>query len=340
MNGQIVSSGVSSHTGLSATPERWVYTDVQKSPTSVVTFEDDHTSLGKSAKTCTNASARYKYSQFNDSIVYNPPPAEQKNSSTNRIQSNNHYIEQSIYTSKQQNNLQEQLGHHSYNSLVTSGKQSGLTEAHTSFVPAPVPVSLLRNPSLAPPPKFSERYIELVYARISSEGQSMKSGLPSLQLVNHSGTILARFSIASKLINKKWKQYFWIIYGTHQLYFFSSKQDFEEWLFNPFLSKRERDGLVKFGAEFKGNVRYGATSMKTKIYRDQGALHNFKLEKWLDNSASFAAAFANKKNENIQVFRTLITEMIKGADSGRGMPHDLGSRCWSTTSTVNLNTSW
>ena len=135
---------------------------------------------------------------------------------------------------------------------------------------------VLGDQRFSPPPRFSEEYLQLARTRTSDAYGGKKSEVPNFALVKHSGTLLARYSTLS-MVTKKWKQCFWIIYGTNQIYFFDSKDDFEEWMFNPFISAKQRSELVKLGVDFlndlkKNVVGHTATDVQVKDYTGQGMM--------------------------------------------------------------------
>lgn len=100
------------------------------------------------------------------------------------------------------------------------------------------------------------------------------SPLPNWDLVTHSGYILSRISFRTILI-KKWKQVFWISYGTSKVLFFRSKADFEDWVSNPYLTMTEREFLVKLAVDFvqdsykPGVNGYQVTPQKLKSYNTE-----------------------------------------------------------------------
>jgi hypothetical protein len=100
------------------------------------------------------------------------------------------------------------------------------------------------------------------------------SPLPDFEKVTHSGYVLSRISFRTILI-KKWKQTFWVSYGTNQVLFFRSSADFEDWVSNPYLSQAQRDFLVKLKVDFvedlyKQSVRgYQCTPQRLKNYNNQ-----------------------------------------------------------------------
>ncbi len=138
--------------------------------------------------------------------------------------------------------------------------------------------AILHDPTFAPPPKFPEN-LSVVKMRFFGDEKNLtvKSTLPSFEQVNHSGECMARFSLRSMII-KKWRQCFWIAYGDNQILFFRSKVDFEEWVSNPYLTKTERDKLVKLNVDFVNDLYkpsvngYNPTNIRAKSYNRNGTL--------------------------------------------------------------------
>jgi hypothetical protein len=128
--------------------------------------------------------------------------------------------------------------------------------------------SILDDKTFAPPPKYPKS-LQLVKSDPIFAVASSK--LPEFDMIKHSGDCLARFSLKSMVI-KKWRPTFWISYGPHQLLFFRSKSDFEEWVSNPILKKEERDKLVKLNVDFVNDlyvphvIGYKATALRMKGY--------------------------------------------------------------------------
>ncbi len=138
--------------------------------------------------------------------------------------------------------------------------------------------SILHNPAFSPPPPFPENLSVVKMRFFGDENAAVtKSTLPSFESIRHSGECMARFSMKSMII-KKWRPSFWITYGDHQVLFFRSRVDFEEWVSNPYLTKDNRDALVKLSVDFvndfyKPSVNgYNVTNIHTKAYNRDGAL--------------------------------------------------------------------
>ena len=152
------------------------------------------------------------------------------------------------------------------------------SSTHSSDFQAEYTGAILHDPTFAPPPKFPEN-LSVVKMRFFSDEKNLtvKSTLPSFEQVNHSGECMARFSLRSMII-KKWRQSFWIAYGDNQILFFRSKIDFEEWVSNPYLTKTERDALVKLNVDFVNDLYkpsvngYNTTNIRAKSYNRNGAL--------------------------------------------------------------------
>lgn len=136
---------------------------------------------------------------------------------------------------------------------------------------------VLHNPEFAPPPVPLDPKDKDLLGRFQfmAEKEADYRSLPNAKRVTHSGCLVSRISLKS-LLTKVWKPTFWITYGHNILIFFKSKSTFEEWLYNPYLSKDERANLIKLGIDFKRdrnlpNLRgYQATRIRTKYYKRGG----------------------------------------------------------------------
>ncbi len=132
--------------------------------------------------------------------------------------------------------------------------------------------SILDDLTFAPPPKMPGHFEQ---RRMFDERSTPH--MPSFSKVKHSGMLMARFSMKSQM-TKKLKQIFWIAYENHQVLFFRSKVDFEEWISNPYLSAEERNGLIKQLVNFYVDSKsddvkgYNVTPIENKTYKDQGLL--------------------------------------------------------------------
>lgn len=158
-----------------------------------------------------------------------------------------------------------------------------------------------RNADIAPPPKMKP-------GRRNAEQLSLKSGgvtsqLPNPNLIVHAGYVLSRISFRTVLM-RKWKQTFWIQYGPTMLLFFRSYSDYEDWLNNPYHSKKAREFLVKLRVDFISDLKkssvmgYQVTQVRRKPYGKNVMLH-FKLERWMDYGPTIAAAFAAREEEMV-----------------------------------------
>ena len=74
------------------------------------------------------------------------------------------------------------------------------------------------DPKFAPKPRPPEGLANAL--ALSQEAPASASPLPDFDMITHSGYTLARISFRTILI-KKWKQCFWVTYGTNQILFFS-----------------------------------------------------------------------------------------------------------------------
>lgn len=132
--------------------------------------------------------------------------------------------------------------------------------------------SILDDPKFAPkPPAVHGLANAHALAQHAPPGASP---LPDFDQVSHSGYVLARISFRTILI-KKWKQSFWVMYGSTKVLFFRSSADFEDWISNPYLSQAQRDFLVKLRIDFAGDLNkqgvrgYQVTPQRLKNYNNK-----------------------------------------------------------------------
>jgi len=181
--------------------------------------------------------------------------------------------------------------------------------------------SVLSDKSFAPPPPFPKSISLVKMQYLNTKVQEVASTLPDYSDVKHSGELLARFSLKSMLI-KKWRPTFWIAFGKHQILFFRSRSDFEEWVSNPFLRMDDRNALVKLTVDFKNDLYkpgiklygYGPTGIKTKGYSREGQMFHFKLERWYSYGPSVLAAFGGKNTYEVRALHRIIAEMVRKAE--------------------------
>jgi len=173
--------------------------------------------------------------------------------------------------------------------------------------------SPLEDSNFAPPPPRIQDLESIKL--ISQHAPPSASPLPDFHKVTHSGFVLSRISMKSILM-KQWKQVFWISYGTTKLLIFRSSADFEDWVSNPYLTKNQRQFLIKMEVDFindlqKVNVRgYQVTTIRSKTYQNK-LLNQFKLERWMDYGPTIAAAFASPIEKDVTNLRVIIAEMMK-----------------------------
>lgn len=106
-----------------------------------------------------------------------------------------------------------------------------------------------RKSNFAPPPDIPiPRDYGMSLFNISAEPDV--STQPMYEKITHSGSCLSRISNRTKIL-KVWKQVFWIIYEDRELLVFKSKEIFDEWLMNPYLSKNDRNAMVKLHVDFQ-----------------------------------------------------------------------------------------
>ncbi len=136
--------------------------------------------------------------------------------------------------------------------------------------------SLLDDNTFAPPPPLPTMD-KLVRFEFMAEREADKKTLPNFMNVKHSGKVLSRVSVLS-LISKSWKETFWIIYDESQLIFFRNERDYEDWLLNPYIDRKERDKKIKMKIDFQkdqnmnGSRGYQITKIRKKQYRKGGIM--------------------------------------------------------------------
>lgn len=106
-----------------------------------------------------------------------------------------------------------------------------------------------KNASLAPPPEMPMKRSYLS-TRFNATYTRDPASQPNYEKIKHSGKCLARISIRTKLL-RVWKSVFWIVYDNSEFLVFKSEQTFQEWLMNPYLTRDERDALVKLHINFQ-----------------------------------------------------------------------------------------
>lgn len=214
------------------------------------------------------------------------------------------------------------------NIIQTSGNEidnvSVLSKATAASKSKSKKLSPLDDPTFAPRPP---RIAGLENAKyIAHNAPADADALPDFEKVTHSGYTLARISFRSIVI-KKWKQIYWVTYGTSKILIFRSHADFEDWVANPYLTKNQRDFLVKLEVDFvddayKVNVRgYQITSIRCKNYQTQ-MLHQFKLERWMDYGPTIAAAFASTSQGDVNNLRVIMSEIMKRCPQDRQLAID------------------
>jgi hypothetical protein len=141
------------------------------------------------------------------------------------------------------------------------------------------------------------------------------SPLPKPELVKKSGWILSRISFRT-ILTKKWKQSYWVQYGSHTMLWFRTQQDFDDWLNNPYHNQAQRNFLIKLAVNFvhdlyKPNVRgYQVTQCRAKPYGNK-MVRQFKLERWMDYGPTIAAAFGSYDPHEADKLRAAIVECMK-----------------------------
>mmetsp|Transcript_2925 Transcript_2925/g.5280 ORF Transcript_2925/g.5280 Transcript_2925/m.5280 type:complete len:399 (-) Transcript_2925:173-1369(-) len=151
----------------------------------------------------------------------------------------------------------------------------------------------------------------------------MASPLPKAELVRKKGYVLSRISFRT-IVMKKWKQSFWIQYGSHTMLWFRNESDFDDWLNNPYHTQAQRNFLIKLAVNFvhdlyKPNVRgYQVTQCRTKPYGNK-VVRQFKLERWMDYGPTIAAAFGSYDPKEVDACREAIVECMKNTPLDNGI---------------------
>lgn len=186
---------------------------------------------------------------------------------------------------------------------------------------------ILGNANIAPPPEFpiEKDYTQSLFHVEETDRVDDNMPPPSFDLIQHSGYCLARISFRT-LLMKKWKQVFWICYGDidheHEnslsLLFFKTKEIFEDWIMNPHLNSSQREKMVKLRVDFNniaderlGVKGYQVSALKMKRYSSGGLLHQFKLDRWMDNGPSIAAAFGSESQKESEELHMIMREMAR-----------------------------
>jgi hypothetical protein len=79
------------------------------------------------------------------------------------------------------------------------------------------------------------------------------SPLPLPELIHATGPIMTRTSLRS-LVMKKWHPSYWMQYGMYELLIFRSKDHMDDWRYNPYHGKKQRDFLVKLHIGFMADM--------------------------------------------------------------------------------------
>lgn len=137
-------------------------------------------------------------------------------------------------------------------------------------------------------------------------------------------------------------------YNHRNLLIFRSKDHMNDWRYNPYHGKKQRDFLVKLHIDFLGdmggltdaaaaaagdegddsgnnNSHSNANSsngkdvlghrilpVKKKSYgRSEGEMYQFKLERWTNLGCSVLAAFASQEEDEVQILHDTISDILK-----------------------------
>jgi hypothetical protein len=148
------------------------------------------------------------------------------------------------------------------------------------------------------------------------------SPLPDAEAIIGSGHVLSRISLRT-IITKKWKQSYWVQYGSTQILLFRSVGDYQDWLTNPYHPPKVRDFLVKESIDFSEELQrsnvvgFQMTKPAMKSYeRGDPMMWHFKLEKWMDYGATIAAAFASPNPKELEEVRKACASCIRASRRG------------------------
>jgi len=116
-----------------------------------------------------------------------------------------------------------------------------------------------------------------------------------------------------------------MLYGTSKLLIFRSKSDADDWRYNPYHTKNERDFLVRLCIDFLNDCKiiqncrgYKISPLGHKSYgigrkKEQDLMYHFKLERCMDYGPVIAACFASQDKTEVESIRKVIIQCIKYA---------------------------
>ena len=122
------------------------------------------------------------------------------------------------------------------------------------------------------------------------------------------GECLARVS-ARTITFKVWKEIFWVFEQQNVVLLFRQRADYLDYHSNPFLSKQEREYLIKKKIKLEGNLR--CLPISRKKYRRQTQLYYFALEAVHDYGPIVVAKFGALQNDILEDLRLLINQRIQ-----------------------------
>lgn len=158
---------------------------------------------------------------------------------------------------------------------------------------------------------------------LAREAPPNASPLPKADLVKKRGYVLSRISFRT-IVMKKWKQSYWVQYGSHTMLWFRSQGDFDDWLNNPYHTQAQRNFLIKLAVNFvhdlyKPNVRgYQVTQCRVKPYGNK-MVRQFKLERWMDYGPTIAAAFGSFDPAEVDALREALVECMRNTPLDGGI---------------------
>jgi len=174
------------------------------------------------------------------------------------------------------------------------------------------------NNAVGPFSQNKEKKLTEMTKVLSRHAPSDASLVPVLP-VHQSGYILTRISFRT-LFFKRWKQCYWMHYGASQLLIFRSKEDADDWRFNPYLSKKVRSFLVRFRVDFENDRRvipdchgYSVGRPTRKAYGRgvENLIFQFKLERFMDFGRVIAACFGSHDEKEVISLHKLFNHLIQ-----------------------------
>ncbi|KAG7360425.1 hypothetical protein IV203_035524 [Nitzschia inconspicua] len=232
---------------------------------------------------------------------------------------NNNNNNNQSYNNDNQNNSYRNYSHDNQDPLEEQQQQAYLNNYNDRQLVPATQASSSTAITVRSPDEVRNKYSQA----LSQQAGPMASPLPKAELVRKKGYVLSRISFRT-IVMKKWKQSFWIQYGSHTMLWFRNEADFDDWLNNPYHTQAQRNFLIKLAVNFvhdlyKPNVRgYQVTQCRTKPYGTK-VVRQFKLERWMDYGPTIAAAFGSYDPKEVDACREAIVECMKNTPLDNGI---------------------